>query len=182
MRRLLALLLLLCSATMAFAGGVETPTWRQDETFAKSPDQAFIRQWALEIEDFPDAQCCAPWDVEDIVVLYFDVNDDGIDEMMLHFEVASYFCGSGGCWTFFFQKKDGQWHGIGKGFFITGATPDGPEIIQGYRTLYSSNGMGMRWTGEQYEQACVGYPPEWNADPEGCTCCEAEEERRQRRQ
>lgn len=181
MRRSLALLLLLCSATMVFAGGVETPTWRLGETFAKSPDQAFIRQWVLQMEGFPDSQCCAPWNVEEMEVVYFDVNDDGIDEMMLYFEVASYFCGNGGCWTFFFQKKDGQWREIGRGFLMSGASR-GTEIIQGYRTLYSSSGIGMRWTGEKYEEACVGYPPEWNADPESCSCCKAEEERRQRRQ
>lgn len=132
----------------------------QYQPIRESPDYDFIRQWVEQSDHYKesmDPSTFLPWDIDELDVAYFDFNDDGVDEMVLSFtDVSSYYCGTGGCWVFFFQKRDGQWQVFHE---MSGASiyPTDEKIL-GYRTFYSGKGYRYRWDGARYQWDCPDKP------------------------
>lgn len=86
--------------------------WVKFEWFQYSPDQAFIRDFLENWKDYKDSQGpdMTPWPIKDLLVGYWDLNDDGVEEMFVSFRRFSPFCGAGGCTFLLFEKRDGGWH------------------------------------------------------------------------
>jgi hypothetical protein len=126
----------------------------------ESPDYDFIRQWVEQSDNYKesmDPSIFSPWDIDELEVAYFDFNDDGVDEMVLSFtDVSSYYCGTGGCWVFFFEKRDGQWQVFHESW---GADiyPTRDKIL-GYRTFFGSSGHRFQWDGSRYQYDCPEKP------------------------
>jgi hypothetical protein len=74
-----------------------------------------------------------------------DLNDDGVDEMFYYFEGPGY-CGSAGCWTLIFEKRDSGWIEIcgtsaGDGLTITDwVSKGGYRELQDRYVIYWRNG------------------------------------------
>lgn len=114
----LVLVLALCFPVVhAEAGGPEAEQrsgsgWVSFGRLPESPDQAFIRAFLEGWEDYQISQTppFTPWPVDEVWVGYWDLNDDGVEEMFVaFFDVTVYFCGTGGCWILLFEKRDGNW-------------------------------------------------------------------------
>lgn len=115
----------------------------------ESPDYAFIRQYLENDEDYQSSQAppSTPWPIDELSVGYWDLNDDGVEEMFLSFaEVSSFYCGTGGCSMTIFEKRDGNWQVIieSSGFHVWVSDEKRDFWIngkkyEGYRRTYSRN-------------------------------------------
>lgn len=132
--------------------------WVSYRPFKDSPDQAFIREMIASSEDHQMALSEGWLDIEDISVGYIDLNGDGVDELIVAFyEVSFFYCGNDGCPVYFYEKRGGAWQMIGYDFLLHLWV--GSEAVQGYRTIYTADGLGMIWDGKKYECECIGWPP-----------------------
>lgn len=88
-----------------------------------------------------------------IHVGYADLNDDGVDELLVSFE-TSLSCGTAGCSSNIFAKKAGQWVEIAD--WSTAGVVVTDERIGGYHTLKSDQ-SGVRWSlaKEVYVEFCI---------------------------
>lgn len=110
--------LVLCWPAVDATGGGAGPEqrsgsgWVSFGRLSESPDQAFIREFLEGWEDYKLSQSppSTPWDIERLLVGYWDLNDDGVEEMFVSFyDVSSYFCGTSSCTILLFGKRDGNW-------------------------------------------------------------------------
>lgn len=131
------------------------PDWLSFHPIRTSSDYLFLRQWVEQSEHYKESMedMHLPWDIDELNVAYFDFNDDGVEEMVLSFiDISTYYCGTGGCVMYFFEKRDGQWQVFhdrsGFSILIT------HEKILGYRTFYDHKGYRFRWDGKQYQFDC----------------------------
>ena len=78
----------------------------------------------------------------------YDVNGDGQAELFVHVQYVG-LCGSGGCPTYVFERKNGEWANVsrivGDPYMDVWVDPD-----TGYKTVFSYY-SGLRWTGERYQ-------------------------------
>ena len=119
--------------------------------------------------------------LDEVFVGRHDVNDDRQDELFVNMEVS---CGSVGCPTAVFEKKDGEWEKISSNISVLGhKRVDGGFVhyldvwtdpSTGYKTVFSYY-AGLRWTGEGYEhvgdngvvEVSARMPPDFDAEG-GC--------------
>lgn len=101
-----------------------------------------------------------------IQVGYFDLNDDGVDELIVQLNSSAY-CASGvsGCTMYLFQRRNGVWAPIGDAQSNVRAID---ERVDGWRTLWGAD-MGSRWRKDlgQYWQFCI----DWETQVEGAGRC-----------
>ncbi|MSO93235.1 MAG: hypothetical protein EXQ86_07525 [Rhodospirillales bacterium] len=126
-----------------------------EKTFTKfqkdyqGPELEFLRKYCFEISSMSDYFQSGDKKVSDLAVAFYDLNDDGEDEML----VIMPFGGSAGNSFYLFQKRKGQWEVIGDNvvtsIWITGAR------VAGYLTLYAHL-EGLRWgpARNKYWQFC----------------------------
>lgn len=168
-------------AIVAVSSGVLAfePEWRKGtgsvhlHPFSESTtDQSFVRDY---LANSPEQQRALDprgepplFEIEDIWVGHYDLNDDGNDELILYFD-SLYHCGRGGCKTIFFQGGAGKWREIGQADLRDIWV--GNEKSGAYRVIYSSTGRGVRWTGESYQSFCAGFPADWERPNSECSCC-----------
>ena len=93
----------------------------------------------------------------DMYVGRFDINGDGVEELFVTI-FHGYVCGTAGCETVVFERKQGAWHALTSlSAVIAFGLPMlyvSDEAIGGYRTLYSDYD-GLRWNGKEYASFCV---------------------------
>ena len=86
--------------------------------------------------------------LDDVYVGRYDVNGDGQAELFVHVQYVG-LCGSGGCPTYVFERKNGEWANVsrivGDAYMDVWVDPD-----TGYKTVFSYY-SGLRWTGERYQ-------------------------------
>lgn len=157
------------------AGGVNEQRsgkgWVEFHPIPTSPDYAFLRNFAQTQEDYEQSLEIGPWpwDVDELNVGYWDVNDDGVEEMFLSYaEVSFAHCGNGGCIFYLFGKRDAQWYLMAD--FHQFAMFVSDERMNGYRTLYSERGSRFRWDGTEYIGDCPGDAPPDVRDDLTSTC------------
>lgn len=172
---ILTFFLVLLGLSPAMAGGVDEQRsgkgWVQFHPIATSPDYAFLRSFAETREDYEQSkeQLTWAWEIDDLLVGYWDLNDDGVEEMFLSYKntQTSYFCGNSTCPVYFFEKRGGQWHEIPfgpRGDFVS------DEKIGGHRTLYDFDGFRYRWSGTEYIGDCPEDAPADISDDLTSTC------------
>jgi hypothetical protein len=165
-------------AAITAASALEMREWRHDRgsahfrPFAENAEQAFIGDY---LEQSPEHQRALDpkggppvFEPTDIWVGHYDLDDDGVDELILYFN-SLYHCRRGGCAVILFKGGEGRWYEIGRA-----SVRDiwvGEEKHGGHRLIYSSTGRGLRWTGAKYESYCAGFPAEWQRDNNECSCC-----------
>ena len=129
--------------------------WVSLMSLPESPDQAFIREFMEKWDDYQESQFFHPWPIEQLSVGYWDLNDDGVEEMFVSFDGAtSYFCGTGGCTGLLFGKRGSQWQFLhflsGFGIWVGEDREDLSvmesidsfdilEVRKGYRFFWSRN-------------------------------------------
>ncbi len=127
--------------------------WAQFDFAGDSIHFAFIADFARRWPGYAESQARRRWRTLDLQVAYHDLNDDGSPEMLLAYaEVSSYYCGTGGCDLIVFQWRDGRWQTSGDGFMFAPWVSE--EKVDGYRTLFTSRGQGLRWDGSRYRDFC----------------------------
>jgi hypothetical protein len=119
--------------------------------FADSGEQDFIRRYVAETPYHQEAASYMPIDVEYIGVAKIDLNDDGVDELILNFDLSTYYCGTVGCDAFLFRKMNGAWQPIGEYKGLMAAMSD--EKDRGWRRIEIRDGDGdseLKWDGQTY--------------------------------
>lgn len=153
------------TAERSFAG----KGWARFDFAGDSIHLKFIADYVRGAKGYAESQARRPWRVLDLQVAYHDLNDDGVAEMLLSYaEATSYHCGTGGCDTIVFQFRDGQWREIGEGFMFAPWVSD--EKVGGYRTLFTTQGPGLRWNGKAYRGFCTDRLPAEIAKSEPIDC------------
>jgi hypothetical protein len=117
--------------------------------FVNSDEQDFIRRYVAETPYHQKAASYKPIEFEEIGVEKFDLNDDGVDELILNFELSSYYCGTAGCQVFLFRKVKGAWQPIGEYLDLSADVTD--EKDDGWRRIRTQDGSVMRWRGDTYK-------------------------------
>jgi hypothetical protein len=169
-----AISFLLCLSP-AMAGGMDEQRsgkgWVEFRPIPAGPDYAFLRNFAQTQEDYELSKKIGPepWGVDELKVGYWDLNDDGVEEMFLSYaEISVYHCGGFGCSTYSFQKQGDRWLEIAQfnsfGFFVS------DEKVNGYRTLYNHEGARARWSGATYFWDCPEDAPADVRDDLTSTC------------
>lgn len=170
MRLLVLAFSFVLTAYGALAGGADIEQrsgegWISFHLIPTSPDYAFLRRFIENMDDHDQSMEYSPWTIDELKVGYYDLNDDGVEEMFLYFaDAASFYCGSGGCSMILFQRRDGEWHKFeefqNSGMWVSG------EKIGGYHTLYDGRGVRLRWNGREYRGECLeSVPAEVSNDP-----------------
>jgi hypothetical protein len=144
----------------ALAGGLDEQRsgkgWIAFHPLPTSPDYAFLRNF-IESDEI-NREAVETWGhIDEMVVAYWDLNDDGIEEMFFKFTKATVeiFCSNDGddnCFGFLFEKRGAQWHLIQD--FMEPRIFVSDEKVKGYRNLYSVDGARYRWTGTEYDSKC----------------------------
>jgi hypothetical protein len=132
--------------------------WVTFRRAAESPDLPFVRDYVENMEFYEEAQEWGNWNIPDLLVGYHDLNDDGVPEMLLWFDVSGFFCGNSHCDLYIFQLQNGQWRKVvlasQNGVWLN------DDKVQGWHTLYSSgSGAFLQWNGTSYSSYCTETPP-----------------------
>ena len=116
--------------------------------------------------------------LDEVFVGRHDINNDLQDELFVHMEVS---CGSVGCPTAVFEKRDGEWEKLFSNISVLGHERVDGELVYfldvwndpdtGHRSVFSYF-AGFRWTGERYEylgdnevvEVSAQMPPDFDAE------------------